>query len=301
VDGEIDVPVGDEEGSRLKIGFDLALGVLDLGLFWEKSEYDGMDSTEAYPSFYALSLEDPESPLLLMYGPSAIGVAEEQRLYTNIGSVEQAVFYQHSPLPERRFDILEVDLSSVLMGVNLGVDVDVMDRTWDYSYSDSVFEDGDISAVRISPRLRGDLFQERLSYDLTYDVSGDLMHGRMPSVYDRTTLLFKGDLDLANDWSIYYNLRHASYEWTEDGEGLDDSFFNTHLALVWSPIPRIELRLGYGLNPIYYRDTPVEGREIGRERYISSYLWENPAATLIRGEEALEDLDIVTLMRVIAF
>jgi hypothetical protein len=67
------------------------------------------------------------------------------------------------------------------------------------------------------------------------------------------------------------------------------------------PIPRVEIRLGYGLNPLYYRDAPVEGRGIGRERYTASYLWLNPTANLIDAEEALDDLKMISLMGVIAF
>jgi hypothetical protein len=81
----------------------------------------------------------------------------------------------------------------------------------------------------------------------------------------------------------------------------DNTFFDPHVALVWSPIPKVEIRLGYGLSPLYYRDTPVEGREIGRERWLSSYLWLDPEANLIEAERALEDLKIISLMGVIAF
>jgi len=123
----------------------------------------------------------------------------------------------------------------------------------------------------------------------------------MPSVFDQSELVAKGDVKLVNHWSLYYNIRRAVYEWTEVDQGRDQSFLNPHLALVWSPIPRVEIRLGYGLNPLYYRDTPVEGREIGRERWLSSYLWLMPFGTLVEAEEELEDLKVISLMGVIAF
>jgi pentose-5-phosphate-3-epimerase len=59
--------------------------------------------------------------------------------------------------------------------------------------------------------------------------------------------------------------------------------------------------LGYGVNPIYYIDQMVEGREIGRERWMTSYLWLEPTTSLIDAEKALEDVDMISLMGVIAF
>jgi hypothetical protein len=123
----------------------------------------------------------------------------------------------------------------------------------------------------------------------------------MPSAYGRNTLLIKGDLDLTDQWLLYYNLRRVAYDWDEEGGTKDEAFFNPHLALVWSPIPRVEIRLGYGVNPIYYRDQSVEGREIGRERWTTSYMWLNPANDLLDAEKALEDMDMISLMGVIAF
>ena len=66
-------------------------------------------------------------------------------------------------------------------------------------------------------------------------------------------------------------------------------------------IPQVELRLGYGLNPLYYRDTPVAGREIGRERWLASDLWRDPTLSLVDAERDLEDVKMISLMGVISF
>jgi hypothetical protein len=108
-------------------------------------------------------------------------------------------------------------------------------------------------------------------------------------------------VDLAAAWRLDYNIRWAKYEWSEAGEGKDQSFTNPHFALVWSPIPRVELRMGWGLNPLYYRDTPVEGREIGRERWLASRLWLGRLTTLVEAEEDLDNLRMLYMMGVIAF
>jgi hypothetical protein len=149
--------------------------------------------------------------------------------------------------------------------------------------------------------VAGSLFGEKLAFDVMYEDSKDNLHPRMPYVFDRNTLLIRGELNLAEQWFVYYNLRRASYEWDENGSTENEAFFNPHLALVWSPIPKVEIRLGYGVNPLYYKDQPVEGREIGRERWMTSYLWLNPTTSLMDAEAALDDIDMISLMGVIAF
>ncbi|MFZ1947722.1 MAG: hypothetical protein WAW06_09250 [bacterium] len=193
--------------------------------------------------------------------------------------------------------------------MKLGLEVGVAKREWRYLYGGSPATD--LTTVRVLPSMKFTSLHKRLACEVTYArTTGDLS-ARMAGEFDRSELVVKGSLALKNNWSLYCNLRRASYSWPgyvrpaasplDLGPGSDKSFFNPHLALVWSPIPKVEIRLGYGLSPLYYRDTPVEGREIGRERYMASYLWLDPAASLLDAEEALEDLKMVSLMGVIAF
>ena len=63
----------------------------------------------------------------------------------------------------------------------------------------------------------------------------------------------------------------------------------------------VELRFGWGVDPLFYRDTPVEGREIGRERWVTSRMWLDPETSLVDAEEDLDNIRMLTLMGVIAF
>lgn len=299
VDGEIDVPVGDEKGTRLALGFDLAQGPFGARFTYEKQDFDGMERDEAYISNYGLPLEDPDTPLLPLYGPAYLAQETYRNTYASVNANEAFVIFEHPGLPERRAGIGRLDITGKLRGLDLGLGLDIADREW--IFSDPLLEDSQLTQASVRPSLAGSLFGEKLAFDIMYEDSEDNLHARMPYVFDRNTLLMKWELDLAKDWLLYYNLRRVSYAWEENGGTEDETYFNLHCAVVWSPIPRVEIRLGYGVNPLYYRDQPVEGREIGRERWMTSYLWLNPTTSLMDAEEALNDIDMISLMGVIAF
>jgi hypothetical protein len=258
-----------------------------------------MTAGEAYVSHYGIGFENPDDPLVYMYGLPFMMDSTYVRKFTDVNGIDQFVIYEHNPLPERTAKVAEVDLTTELLGLDLGVRMDVAELEWDYPAGSDM--SSDVTQVNIVPSVRGDLLDDRWTYSLMYRSSKDNISGRMPSAFDLSELIAKGDFKIAEQWGIYYNARFATYDWTEEGESETADFINPHLAFVWRPVPSVEIRLGYGLSPIYYRDTPVEGREIGRERYVSSYLWLNPEYSLTEAEEALEDLDVITLMGVISF
>jgi hypothetical protein len=307
VDGEIDVPVGDEDGTRYKAGFDAMLGSIDLDLTYERLDFDGMASDEVYVTNQQLPFEDPDTPLMWLYGLPFRDQFAYVNAYAGVYNIDDFSIYEHLPLPRRKADVVEFDLGTKLvwnfLGLDfdeeLGLEVDVAKHEW--VYPEGLLEDSDLTWVRYSFRDKGTVFGDRLGYDLLYEVTQDNISGRMPSVYDKDELLLRADFGLTEKWSVYGDLRGAGYSWTEDDKGKDETFFNPYLALVWSPIPQVEIRLGYGLNPYYYRDTPVEGRQIGRERWMASDLWLNPLLTLTEAEENLEDVKMISLMGVIAF
>jgi hypothetical protein len=305
-DGEIDVPAGDEDGNRFKIGLDAGTDKTRLGLAFERSTFDGMDAGEVYVTNQQLPINDPDTPLMMLYGPTLYYHLAPVNSYADVFNVDYFYIYEHMPLPERTFDIFELDLATEFMGVDIGLEFDVARREWNYASDETspgepTLGSAEITFTRLLPSVKGMLFEDRLGYHLLYEKTKDNISGRMPSVYDKGELLLKGDIGLVEAWSLYYNLRRVSYDWTEGDVARDDSFFNTHLALVYSPVPRVEIRLGYGLNPLYYRDTPVEGREIGRERWMASDMWLSPLRTLVDAERNLEDLKMISLMGVIAF
>ncbi len=302
VDGKIDEPVGDEDGRQAEVMLEAKRGPIRLNLSFGYSSADGMDPDEVYVTHHQLPIEDPDSPLLSLYGFPLHSKQDYVDAYTNVFNIEQFSIYKLEPLPERRTTVLRAVLGTKVRGVDASIGFDLSNRKWDYRDSVSPpLGDFEVTYLKVFPSLSGKIFGERLSYRLDYAFDRDDMAPRMPSLFDRHEVVLKGTLDIVNKWGLYYNLRRVTYKWTEDGTEMDASFFNPHLALVWNPVPRVEVRLGYGLNPLYYRDTPVEGREIGRERWISSALWDNPTAKLVDVEQQLKDLKMISLMGVIAF
>ncbi|MFH1219299.1 MAG: glycogen-binding domain-containing protein [Candidatus Eisenbacteria bacterium] len=319
VDGKIDVPIADFKGSRSKAGLEAAQGNHSVIVTYERIHNDGMKPDQGFITVDALPFEDPDNDLVSYYGLPILGVTEYRNTYIGVQNLDRFILYEQRPLPERTLSTTEVDASTRLKGVDVGLRVDVAKRRWDYPEGD--LADYDVTWVRFLPSMAGSLLGERFTYSLAYDRTTDNLSGRMPREFDRGEFILKGGLKIKGNWSLYYNFRRVSYDWPQvfypagmrnqeaesassalqEPSGSDKSFLNPHVALVWSPIPKVEIRLGYGLSPLYYRDTPVEGREIGRERWLSSYLWLDPEANLIEAERALEDLKIISLMGVIAF
>ncbi len=316
-DGKIDVPIGDEKGTRGKAGLEASTGDHSVSLSFERIHNDGMRPDEVFVTNDALPFEDPDNSLLLFYGLPILSDTTYKETYVRVQSVDRFIVYEQRPLPERTFDVTELDASTKVLGLDFGFHLGVSRRTWNYPAGD--LPDYDVTWVEIRPTIGGSLLKERLTYNLLYENTRDNISGRMPTEFDRNQWIVKGNFKIKGNWSLYYNFRRVSYDWetmayaqgdvpsaassptVRPPSESDKSFVNPHVALVWSPVSKVEIRLGYGLNPLYYRDTPVDGREMGRERWLSSYLWLDPRANLIEGEKALEDLKIISLMGVISF
>ena len=123
--------------------------------------------------------------------------------------------------------------------------------------------------------------------------------------------IVRGDVGLWDNWSALVDVRNISYmdmmSYESNGEGgntriySDEAFLAPYAALVYSPRENVEVRVGYGVNPTNYADTPVEGRANGRERWISEYLWEHSGHDVLDAEEALADARTIGVMAVITF
>jgi len=120
----------------------------------------------------------------------------------------------------------------------------------------------------------------------------------------RFEVLLTADVGLWQDWSVLLDVRSASYtniprfaQSTPDSLHYeDDSFVAPYVALVYSPRENIEVRVGYGVDPTNYRDTPVEGRGDGRERWVSEYLWDHSDHDGLDAEKALADAKTIGVM-----
>ena len=298
VDGAIDITIGEEDGYRFRAGLDADRETYGVKLAYELSDFGGMKAGDLYMSAEQIPFEDIDTRLWSYYGPPLLEESTYVRTYVKVNGVDEFYIYQHNPLPERRGNLGEFSLWAKRWGLDFGIEFDILGSEWTDPQTETASNN---TWLKIIPYLRGNLFSERLDYDLAYVSTGNNLHGRMPSEFDVGELFVKGNVDITKNWWIYYNLRWADYDWQEDGTAMSESFLNPHLAFVWSPIPKVEIRFGWGINPLYYIDTPVEGREIGRERWRTSYMWVNPHDTLITAEKEMENIKMLSLMGVIAF
>jgi hypothetical protein len=305
VDGKIDVPVGDRRGHRYKFGMNAAKEPYSLMLSYERRDHDAMEADMVYFSHHGLPFEDTDSPILNLYGPSLLSQSTYRQVYRNVQNIENFVIFEHEPLPSLESDIAEFDFSTYRWGLNLDLEMDIADTKW--SYRDTVLDDAGVTYFRIMPRVSGNLFSERVKYTLLYEGSRDNLHNRMQGgPFGVDEFVMRGDIDLLRHWKLYCNLRWAGYDYSEsEDDGLrtdkSESFFNPHFAFVWTPVRSVELRFMWGVNPIYYRDTPLEGREIGRERWLSSHMWLKPDDSLVDAERMLDNLEMISIMGVISF
>ena len=298
VDGAIDVTSGEEGGYRFKAGLEADRGRYGFSASYERAAFSGMDAENLYVTSEQIPFEDIDTGIWPYYGPPLLEESTYVRTYVNINSVDEFYIYQHDPLPERSGDRARIDLWGTGLGQDFGIQFEILDSEWKSPITETTSYN---TWLKIIPYVRGRLFGERLGYDLAYRSTGNNLHGRMPSEFDLGEMIVKGDVGLGKNWYVYYNFRWAYYNWMDGGEAQSEGFLNPHLAFVWDPIPNVEIRLGWGVNPLYYIDTPVEGREIGRERWRTSYMWVNPHQSLIMAEREMDSIKMLSLMGVISF
>lgn len=287
--GAIDVPIGDEEGwMGTVILSGSPIPPLDLSLEARHEAIDGMETGEEFIAFDAPAWSGPM-----------------QRQYTDVrydGS--PLVLGVYGPSPERDDWAYEFDGSFSMGILGLGVEYDVKDYCWTYPDSVESIEgtSWEGKAVRLAGVFRADIMDDRLWGEVEVErMKYDLDDGLFAANETRE-IIFRGRTGIIETLGFIWDLRHiVYYEVVGDGGSHDESFFSPYAALVYSPRKNIEVRLGYGVNPESYVDTPVEGRGNGRERWLSGYLWDHGGASLVNAEEALEDAKTIGIMAVIAF
>jgi hypothetical protein len=216
------------------------------------------------------------------------------------------------PTPERNELSFEFDMGFGFGIFDLGLEFDRSSYEWDYSADTSGVYDGlevwEQSITRfaasadasITDRISIGLAAERLAVDYEDD---DYVS---PSSFEA---ILAADIGLWENWGLLLDLRGISYtditrflQSSADSLVVDDGdFFAPYVALVYTPRENVEIRLGYGVNPTNYTDTPVEGRANGRERWRSEYLWEKSEYDLLDAEQALEDATTIGVMAVLTF
>jgi hypothetical protein len=292
--GAIDVPTGDMGGSYLKgIASSSLMGFATVRVSVERQSVDGMDAGEEYIAYD---------------GPQWAGAAERFLTEVRFSGSPLAVSV-YGPAPERDDTFVETDLTATLGIFGLGVEFDRGSYEWVYPESVAAIGGDKWSGEngRFAIRGRADVLPDDLWIELEYEsLTHDMDLGATPISYGTGELIGRAGFSFREGWTVVTDVRHVTYEYDLSDPGTtDDSFFDPYLALLWSPRKNIEVRLGYGVNPTTYADSPVEGRGNGRERWRSAYLWDHSAGAVwfpdLMTEEALEDARVVSLMAVIAF
>jgi hypothetical protein len=210
----------------------------------------------------------------------------------------------YGPAPERADWETETDV-----GFKFGI-FDVLfefDRdSFDWTYPESLAAIGGTkwsgSVARFATHTKADIMGDELWVALETEGRGHDTDAGLWDVLDTEELVFRGGAPLYKDWGVLLDVRYVTYTNVPDSTGTsDESFWNPYLALVYTPRKNVELRIGYGVNPTSYADTPVEGRANGRERWRAQYLWDHSGAGLIDAEKALEDARTIGLMAVISY
>lgn len=295
--GAIDVPVGDTDGWAGKVVLSSSpLPALDLRLEATKRSIEPMDEGELYVAYGT-----PE------------WLAEAQGQFTEVrydGSPLSVNVF--GPSPERDELEIEFDARFTLGIFDLGIECHRGSYDWTYveplagiggefsSWAQSTSRFAGTAGVSLSDRLHVGVSTESRATD--YDDVLWQDPGRWETIVT-------ADVGLSESWDVIVDLRSIAYdnvarfaESTPDSISYgDDSFFAPYVALVYSPRENVEFRVGYGVNPTNYTDTPVEGRANGRERWLSQYLWEHSAYDILDAEQALSDARTIGLMALITF
>jgi hypothetical protein len=296
--GAIDVPVGDTEGWVGRIILDATpIQPLDLRFEATVTAVDSMSSDELYVTFgetYWASVRQGEYTEVKYDGsPLSVNV--------------------FGPAPER--DELEFEFDAGLtFGIfQLGMEYDADRYEWTYVEPLDThwgpMETYEFNQSRIAAVV-GASVSERISARLAFE-SITAQYDDDTPFRDATVrqLILGGEIGLWEQWKLMLDVRSASYgdfvrldTSQPDSVDYDDgTFVAPYVAMVYEPRENVEIRVGYGVNPLSYDDAPVEGRPNGRERWMSQYLWEHSELDWLDAEEALEDARTIGVMAVITF
>ncbi len=287
--GVIGVEAGEMTGSLVKLELESRpLESLRLDLEVGRTSMDGMDAGEEYVAF-----------------GSPVWAGDPLRRYTEVRFDASPLSVNvYDALPERNDWLYELEADFTFGIFELLFEYDRATYDWTYapdSTDVSLAWEGTVS--RVAPRFRANISEDKLWIEVEAEaMSYDLDDG-LWDAYDTTEVDFRAWFSFARDWGILLDARQITYKDVPDstGAGSDESFMQPYMALVYSPRKNIELRLGYGVNPLGYVDVPVEGRANGRERWRSDYLWNHSAAGVLDAEQALADARTIGLMAVISF
>ncbi len=113
--------------------------------------------------------------------------------------------------------------------------------------------------------------------------------------------ILRGNYKLSDKLSAFLDIRTIHLE-SENGPDEDESgtFTSPFIGFKYLPAGRVSLLLAYGLDPMDF-SIDYQGRRIGRYLYRNSYIYNNTGSTVMDAEEALSDLNVITLRAVFNF
>lgn len=288
--GEIDVTAGETEGWTGAAVIEAGVGPFDTRTEFTGLWLNAMDDDEEVVGF--------DSPWWVDLTGAPIEVPAI-RQYTEVryaGSPLTANVYSPSP----KLEVLAVEWDGgVSIGIlSLGAELDYAD--FSATFPDTVvaltgYDGIDGDWMRLAGNARADIYEGRTWWEFLaeyrkHDINAEEFWGALDSVEG----ILRGEAALNDDWRVLLNLRYIRY--------IDaDEFFTPYVGVSYRPRKNMEFRVGAGVDPMNYVDTPVEGRPNGRERWRSEYLWEHGEHGLLDAEEALEDGKIWSAMAVILF
>jgi len=293
--GAIDVPIGEVSGWAGKLVLEgTPVPTLDLSLEVTKIYVEGMEEDELFVSFY-----EPMWPVTM-----------EGQFTEVTGTGSPLTVGVYDPTPERDELLFEFDAGLAVGIFGLGLEFDRASFEW--TYLEEVTGDYDSEPTKVWEETwtrfagRADAaINERIDVgfaleSISYDQEATSVE---PSTFET---IFTAGVGLWQDWGLELDVRNISYEdivrlGDESYYVDDESFFAPYVGLVYEPRENVELRVGYGVNPTQYTDTPVAGRPNGRARWRSEYLWEHSGHDMLDAEEALSDAKTIGVMAVLTF
>lgn len=155
--------------------------------------------------------------------------------------------------------------------------------------------------ISVSPGIEADLLG-RLHLELEHRYRSFEGSYDIYSNGDSWETIARGDIELTDRVDAVFDVRHIRYAFDGDATWGEETFdyVAPFLGFRYTPMKKVSVLLAYGYDPVSYR-IDYEGRQIGRWLFRNRYLIDNPEATPIEAEEALEDLKAITLRAVFTF
>ncbi|MCD4690555.1 glycogen-binding domain-containing protein, partial [bacterium] len=285
--GAIDIVAGDMSGGIALVRLTGSpLEPVDFQLKIASVRLDGLEDGEEYTAW--------GSPRFTSMGANGWGDLWQFlpiRQYTNISVDDrsQLTANVYAGIPEIDGTTVEFDADFGIGIITLGLEYDRLNYA--AAFTDSVaavvgYDELDLTATRFAGRARADIMGDRLWLEIEAETRGieydpdDESFGAL----DTFEAIFRGGYSINQDWGVILDVRRITYKDVATVEADttalrgttydDESFIAPYVAIVYSPRPNIQFRAGYGVDPLSYIDTPVEGRGNGRERWRSQYQWE---------------------------